>query len=73
LTKNTKKRGPFKWFLLRDGKEIDYKFPSKQAETIYIRQCEGVWGGAPLDVEWAINTSLFKEVYGKANHANMDN
>jgi hypothetical protein len=44
----------------KDLKTIAYKFPNKKEEELYVYVCNQIWGGAPVEVDWAINTKIYK-------------
>ncbi len=44
-----------------DEKGKPFKFKNKMQEKKYIEICECIWGVAPCDVSWAINTKIYNE------------
>lgn len=49
-----------KYYHLVKGKETQFVFPKKEKEIEYIRICEKIWGCVPCDVNWAIETNIYK-------------
>lgn len=41
------------------------KFNNKKEELHYIEVCFKIWGGAPVDVDWAIQTPIWKNTSSK--------
>jgi hypothetical protein len=44
----------------KDGKPKIHQFRKGELED-YKAICEMIWGGYPLDLDWARNTNLYKE------------
>lgn len=44
-----------------NGKTKPFKFPTKEDLEEYKTICLKLWGGIPLDVDWATGTTSYKE------------
>jgi len=45
---------------------MEFSRQLKQRELeIYIKICSRIWGGVPVDVDWAVGTKLYKEQFMK--------
>jgi predicted phosphohydrolase len=57
-----------KYTLLNNGPQyIDlhgkpFKFKNKKMEQDYISRCEDIWGVVPCDINWAMQTFIYKNV-----------
>lgn len=49
-----------KYVQIIKGKEIQFTFKNKGLEFEYIKKCELIWGCVPCDVNWAIETNIYK-------------
>ena len=47
-----------------NGKDTPYKFAKGEFEH-YKAVCEMIWGGYPLDLDWAKGTKLYQEAEAK--------
>ena len=54
------------------GKEIPYKFLTQNELNIYIETCRNIWGAVPCDVDWAVNTKIFKNEMAKQRKPERD-
>lgn len=43
----------------RVGNVVSFAFPNKREEEEYLSICADIWGGAPVEVDWARNTNAY--------------